>query len=220
MQATATGDGQATRDAYRWLYDAIVTDRLSPGERLIEEELSRELGVGRAAIRTALVRLEHDGLVVRERNRGARVRRVSKQEAIEILESRAALEALAARYAAERATPEEVEELRVLTRRMRERHEAGDLLGMSELNSQLHRRVLEISRHGTVARLCAGLSSQLVRYQYRTVLMPGRAERSLAEHEELVRAIAAGDRDAGEWAMRTHLSHVAEALRQGDGITD
>ena len=52
----------------------------------------------------ALVRLQQDGLVEREPNRGARVRRVSEQEAVEILEARAALEGLAAGYAVQRAT--------------------------------------------------------------------------------------------------------------------
>lgn len=215
VQVVHAGDSSAIAETYHVLHEMIVTDRLSPGERLIEEDLSRDLAVGRAAIRTALVRLEQDGLVVRERNRGARVRRVREAEAVEILEARAALEGLAARCAAERATPDEVAELRALSVRMRERHGAGDLLGMSELNSELHTRVLEISRHTTAARLCAGLSSQLVRYQYRTVLLPGRADRSLAEHEELVGAIAAGDADASESAMRRHLSHVADALRRG-----
>jgi DNA-binding FadR family transcriptional regulator len=53
----------------------------------------------------------------------------------------------------------------------------------------------------------------MVRFQYRTILLPGRSERSFGEHSALVEAIAAGDPDAAEQAMRTHLSHVAEALR-------
>ena len=52
-----------------------------------------------------------------------------------------------------------------------------------------------------------------MRFQYRTGLVPGRPERSYAEHTEIVEAIAARDPDAAELAMRSHLSHVAEALR-------
>ena len=87
-------------DGYEELRKAIVSGELLPGERLLEEDLSARLGFGRAAVRMALVRLEHDGLVQRERHRGARVRRVSESEAVEILEARAALEGLAARHAA------------------------------------------------------------------------------------------------------------------------
>jgi DNA-binding GntR family transcriptional regulator len=200
-------------DGYHTLREAIVSGELLPSERLVEEDLSRRLGVGRAAVRMALVRLEHDGLVQRERNRGARVRRVSETEAVEILEVRAALESLAARHAAQRATPADVRELRALLREMRADRERGDLLAVSETNARLHRRIVEISGHATAARLSGMLISQIVRFQYRTVLLPGRPERSHREHTAIVDAIAAGDGDAAEKAMRRHLDHVARALR-------
>jgi DNA-binding GntR family transcriptional regulator len=195
------------------LREAIVTGRFQPSERLIEADVARELGVGRSAVRTALARLEHEGLVEHERHRGARVRLVSAQEAVEILETRAVLEGLAARHAARNASPRDVEQLGRILEGMRRRVDAGDLLGASDQNAVLHERVLEISCHGTVARLIATLKSQLVRFQYRTILLPGRSEHSFGEHAAIVQAIAAGDSVAAEHAMRTHLSHVAEALR-------
>jgi DNA-binding GntR family transcriptional regulator len=201
-------------DGYRALRDAIVSGELLPSERLVEEDLARRLGLGRAAVRMALVRLEHDGLVERERNRGARVRRVSEAEAVEILEVRAALESLAARKAATRATPKDVRELRAILREMRTKRERGDLMAVSDANAALHRRIVEISGHETARRLSGTLISQIVRFQYRTVLLPGRPERSHREHAAIVDAIAAGDAEGAERAMRRHLSHVAEALRQ------
>ena len=195
------------------LREAIVTGRFQPSERLVETDVARELGVGRSAVRTALARLEQEGLVEHERHRGARVRLVGAQEAVEILETRAVLEGLAARHAAAHATPDDVEELRQLLADMRRRLDGGDLLGASDQNAVLHGRILEISGHGTAARLIATLKSQLVRFQYRTILLPGRSERSFGEHSAIVEAIAAGDGAAAERAMLNHLSHVAEALR-------
>jgi len=200
-------------DGYRTLRDAIVSGELLPSERLVEEDLSRRLGIGRAAVRLALARLEHDGLVEHERHRGARVRRVSEEEAVEILEVRAALESIAARRAAERATAEDVRDLRGIVRAMRAHRERGDLMAMSEANAALHRRILELSGHATARRLSGMLISQIVRFQYRTVLLPGRPERSLREHAAIVEAIAAGEPETAERAMRRHLSRVAEALR-------
>jgi len=198
---------------YRALRDAIVSGELLPSERLVEEDLSRRLGIGRAAVRMALVRLEHDGLVEHERHRGARVRRVSEEEAVEILEVRAALESLAARRAAERATAQDVRDLRAILREMRGHRERGDLMAVSDTNAALHRRILEISGHETARRLSGTLMSQIVRFQYRTVLLPGRSDRSLREHTAIVQAIAAADGDMAERAMRRHLSQVADALR-------
>ena len=195
------------------LREAIVNGRFQPSERLIEVEVARELGVGRSAVRTALARLEHEGLVEHERHRGARVRLVGAQEAVEILETRAVLEGLAARYAAENATPDDVRALRAILGEMRRRLDAGDLLGASDENAVLHGRILEISGHATAARLIATLKSQLVRFQYRTIMLPGRSEHSFGEHRAIIGAIEAGDPDAAERAMRVHLSHVADALR-------
>jgi DNA-binding GntR family transcriptional regulator len=161
----------------------------------------------------ALVRLEHDGLVQRERHRGATVRRVSESEAVEILEARAALEGLAARHAAINADDAAIAELHGIVAEMRELRERGDLLGVSNANARLHGLILDVSGHETAKRLSQTLSSQLVRFQYRTVLLPGRPEHSYAEHTQIVEAIAAHDPDAAEQAMRSHLSRVAEALR-------
>jgi DNA-binding GntR family transcriptional regulator len=196
------------------LREAIVTGRLQPNERLIESDLAHSLGVSRTLIRTALARLEQEGLVEHERHRGARVRLVEHDEAVEILEARSVLEGLAARFAAQRATPEDIDELGQILEEMRRRREADDLLGVSEENARLHRRLIEISGHATASRLIASLNTQIVRFQYRTILLPGRGERSLGEHVAIIDAVASGDPDAAEAAMRAHLSHVAEALRQ------
>jgi DNA-binding GntR family transcriptional regulator len=197
---------------------AIVAGRLLPNQRLVEADLTHTLGVGRSAVRTALARLEQEGLVELERHRGARVRLVAHEEAVEILQARAVLEGLAARHAARQADERDIDDLRSILSEMRVRLGDGDLLGASDGNAALHRRLLEIAGHATATRLISALRYQLVRFQYRTILLPGRSERSLAEHGAIVDAIAAGDPDQAEAAMRTHLSHVAEALQaQGRG---
>ncbi|MGZ4312979.1 MAG: GntR family transcriptional regulator [Solirubrobacteraceae bacterium] len=196
------------------LREAIITGRLQPNERLVESDLARSMGVSRTVIRAALVRLEHEGLVEHERHRGARVRLVSQGEAVEILEARAVLEGLAARLAAQCATAHDVEDLKTILAEMQRLREADDLLAVSDENAKLHRRLLDISGHETAARLIGTLNSQMVRFQYRTILLPGRSERSFAEHAEIVAAVATRDGERAEAAMRTHLSSVANALRR------
>ena len=96
------------------LRDDILEGTFPPGERLIELQLTERYAVGRAAIRAALVELDAEGLVQREANRGATVRRISVAEAVEITEARAALEGLGAGLAAQRATDADNDELRAL----------------------------------------------------------------------------------------------------------
>ena len=207
----APAEGNLT--VYRQLRGAIVSGRFQPNERLVEADLIRLTGAGRSAIREALIRLEQEGLVSREPNRGARVRLVSDEEAIEITEARAALEVLAVRYAAERIAPEGVRELGRIVDGMRERCREGDLLAYSELNGRFHRLLLDASGHETATRLLSLLRSQSIRFQYQTIFQAGRAAASQAEHEAIADAVSRHDAEAAQAAMRAHLAHVVETLR-------
>jgi len=203
----------AANDTYHQLREAIVSGRLHPNERLVEASIAASMGAGRTAVRAALVRLDQEGLVTLERNRGARVRLISDREAVEIEEVRAALEGLLARRAATRVTPNDLQELRNVIREMQERVAEGDSIGYSELNARFHQRIWAAADHPTATRLLGGLKSQGIRFQYQTALRPGRAEQSLGEHEAIFRAIKAHDGDDAEAAMRDHLAAVLETLK-------
>jgi DNA-binding GntR family transcriptional regulator len=194
------------------LRDAIVSGRFLPNERLVEQELVEFLGANRANVRIALGRLEQEGLVVSEPNRGARVRLVTDVEAVEITEARGVLEALVARQAAERATDADKSVLRELTERMKSAFEEGDLIGYSAINGHFHGEIHRISGNATATRLLSTLKSQIVRFQYRTILIAGRAARSLHEHVEITEAICAGDGKRAEAVMHKHLEEIVEAL--------
>ncbi|HKV87060.1 MAG TPA: GntR family transcriptional regulator [Candidatus Dormibacteraeota bacterium] len=201
------------RDAYHQLREAIVGGQFHPNERLVEASIAQRIRSGRTAVRAALVRLDQEGLVTLEKNRGARVRHVSDREALEIEEVRAALEGLLARRAAKRIRAGGLRELRTMIKEMREHVEHGDALAYSELNSRFHQIIWAAADHPTAVRLVGGLKSQAIRFQYQTALRPGRAERSLREHEAIFGALKAHDEDLAESAMREHLAEVLDTLR-------
>jgi DNA-binding GntR family transcriptional regulator len=205
----------ASNSDYAALREAIVRGDIAPNARLVESDLSTAYEMSRGAVRTALVRLEQEGLVVREPHKGARVRHVPDEEAVEILQARAVLEGLAVRLTAQRIDADGAARLRACLARQRELLELGDLLGASDANADLHAALLELSGHSTARRLIRALNSQTVRYQYRTILIPGRPAASVEEHAAIVRAVVAGDADRAEEAMRTHLFNVAEAVQRG-----
>ena len=212
--ASAEKAARGGASAYVKLREAIVDGRFQPNERLVEADLARTFGAGRTAIRAALVRLDQEGLVERQPNRGARVRLVSDREALEIEEVRVALEQMLARHAATRITTGDVEQLRRVLDEMTSRVAAGDPLGYSELNSRFHEMIWAIADQAVASTLVANLKSQSIRFQYRTILQPGRPDRSLREHAEIVDALASRDPDRSEAAMREHLSRVVETLKQ------
>lgn len=196
------------------LREFIATGRFVPNERLVEADLATVLQANRANVRIALAMLDQEGLVIRERNRGARVRLVSDVEAMEIADARRALEAVVARQAAASASKADAANLRILITSMRKAYAASDFIQVSQLNGQLHGEIQRIAGNKTVARLLENLKSQIVRQQYRAILLPGRAKASLGEHAAIVAAICAHDATAAEAAMLRHMDGVIVALKQ------
>ncbi|MCA1220708.1 GntR family transcriptional regulator [Streptomyces sp. 8L] len=191
---------------------ALSAGDLVPGQRLVEQELSEAHHATRNCVREALQDLAAEGLVELVPRRGARVRIVSVEEAIQITECRAALEGLCARRAALHAPAAERESLRGIGAGMREAVAGGDLNTYSALNRQLHARIAEMSGQKVAGGLLDRLKGQMVRYQFRLALRPGRPGKSLPQHLAIIEAIVAGDGPAAEAAARAHLDSVIEEL--------
>lgn len=196
------------------LREAITRGRLTPNERLIEADLAGQYRVNRAHIRTALAMLDQEGLVVRERNRGARVRAISDAEALEIAGTRLVIETMVARQAAERIDAAARKALRAVEADMRAAVAAEDYGRFSECNAALHREIQRIAGNATATRILDTLKSHLVRLQYRVILLPGRPQSSLAEHRAVIDAICKGDGAAAEKAMRRHMESFTRLLAQ------
>src|SRR5260370_12414135 len=94
------------------------------------------------------------------------------------------------------------------------RDDPDTLLQYSQLNTRLHELILGAARDETVDRMLASLNYALVRYQFRTVLVPGRIEESLAEHRRIVEALHAHDPAAAEHAARRHVASIRDLLAQ------
>jgi DNA-binding GntR family transcriptional regulator len=200
------------------LRDAILRGEYLPGERLVEAQLCERLGVSRFNVRAALQDLGAEGLVEVQRNKGAHVRKVTLEEAIEITEVRMVLEGLVAARAAERVTPAGIRELKEVGSLMRAAVKAGEFRQYSELNQRLHQLVRAIAAHRRADALIESLRGPLVRHQYMLSMLPGRPGVSLPQHIAIIKAICAHDVAAAEAAMREHIASVIEAMRTVDLI--
>ena len=196
------------------LRNDILSGQFEPGDRLLEVPLSHHYSCGRAAVRSALVALTSEGLVEREENRGATVRRISIGEAIQITEARAVLERLIAQHAARNATADDHAELRDIIEQMRTAVDENQGRTYSELNGVLHRRLREMSGHTIAAELVTNLRNRAAHHQYRLAVMPGRSADSLEQHATIVSAVVQGDEHGAANAMALHLQSVIEVLQQ------
>jgi DNA-binding GntR family transcriptional regulator len=192
---------------------AILKGEYAPRQRLVEIDLCERFGTSRFILRAALQELAVQGLVEFQRNRGARVRDISLDEAIEITEVRILLESHLAALAAQRITKSEAAALRGIVREMRTAVDRSELLHYSDLNAGLHAAVRDIAAHETSARLLRQLRDMTVRHQFSLSLVPGRPAVSLPQHEAIVAAITAREPADAERAMRDHLQSVIQAFR-------
>lgn len=194
---------------------ALRSGDLVPGQRLVEYDLSEEYGVTRSAVREALQDLAAEEVVEIIPRRGARVRVVSVEEAVQITECRSALEQLCAAKAAHSADDAQRAELRRIGAEMREAVEEGSVHTYSTLNRRLHELVVEASGQDVAKRQLDRLNGPMVRYQFRLSLRPGRPAHSLQQHLDIVDAVADGDAEAATAAAAAHLADVVEQLRAG-----
>jgi DNA-binding GntR family transcriptional regulator len=138
--------------AYTKIRQAIVEGVYAPGQRLVEQRIAESLELSRTPIREALHRLEAEGLVHSEPNRGAVVRALSIDDIADIYGLRSRLEAYAAELAAQRRTPEELAEIDVAVETFGQAAEASrkqvdSVRAVHEANRSIHATILRAAKH-------------------------------------------------------------------------
>ncbi|WP_062379650.1 GntR family transcriptional regulator [Demequina pelophila] len=196
---------------------AILRGDFAPRQRLVEAELCEDLGASRFAVRAALQSLEADGLVERQRNRGARIREIGIDEAVEISEVRQVVEGLVARRAAERVRDDQAAELETIGAAMRVAVATGDVVTYGQLNGRLHATLRDIAHHGKANRIIERLHGQMVRHQFALSRVPGRPAVSLDQHLAIIDGVVSRDPARAEQAMREHIGSVIDVLRTFEG---
>ena len=195
------------KDAYSLILEAIDAGVYRPGDRLVESELADRLGVSRTPVREALQRLETQSMLARD-GRSLIVASLDHNQLAELYVVRAELEGLAARLAARHATPEEA---RVLGDMVQEdRAHIGDPLALSRANKRFHRQIHLASHNRYLVAQLDLVHRSMALLATTSLAAEGRGETALAEHQAIVDAIAAGDSEAAQVALRAHISKAFE----------
>ena len=219
------------------IVEGIRREALMPGDRLpTEQELARQLGVGRTSVREGLQKLQTLGIVEVRKGRGAFVASQTKDDARdafsrwtaehafaieELIEVRLALEAQAAGLAAARANEAQIAEIE---KWQAEHRAAGDdLTKIVRSDERFHEAVFEASGNRMLATLYGELIPEVLEFRQKTLALPWAPKRSIKGHAEIVKAIRNRDSRAARSAMIDHLwvlyGEVHEAAaRQGPGM--
>jgi DNA-binding GntR family transcriptional regulator len=188
----------------------ILEGKLKPGERLVEDRLSAELGVSRVPVREALLGLSAEGLVRIEPRRGATVAEVTPEIVAELVEVRALLEGLNARLAAQRHDPAIVAQLREVLKRGNAAASSGTAEQLARLNAEFHERLAEASRNSVLSDVMRGLRE-------RTSLAfalngRARAREDWKEHAGILAAVIDGDEELAALLATRHVHNAASAF--------
>jgi len=183
----------------------ILKGELPPGAKLIEATLAAQLGVSRGPVREALRMLEEAGLVRQEKNRGAFVRDIPLDEAMEIYDLRAMMDEAVGRQLATSITAEQLKAARGMVEAMERAVKAGDADGYHLLNLEFHDRLVEYTGNRKLTALYRRLINELSLFRRLNFVDAKLLPISAGEHRGIVKAIAAGDPQAAGDAMREHV---------------
>src|ERR1700730_5486127 len=194
--------GRVERAVAQWIFNGELT----AGEKLTEQDVAERLGVSRGPVREAFRALEDVGLLQIEQNRGAYVRKIDFEEAVEIHDVYSALEELAARSAARRLSGAQIEELKALVESMDDAAEAEDLDRYYGLNLSFHQGLMEGSGNRRLLSIYTRLLNELHLFRRFGLTQHGEMQLSNREHHQILERIAAGDSEGAAEAMRSHTS--------------
>ena len=184
--------------------------------RLDERRLSQDLGMSRTPIREALSVLEQDGFVRQVPRRGIVVVRKSKREVVEMITVWAAIESMAARLAAPRITAEELAELHALVD-VFEDDPSEQLSEYSRANMDFHKAIIRMGGVELMTGVTENLFIHMRAVRAVTMTQDNRAQRSIADHRNIIAALERHDADEAERLVREHtMGLAAHVEKHGD----
>jgi DNA-binding GntR family transcriptional regulator len=204
------------------LRNRILEGRLAPGQRLISRDMIEQLGISRGSLREAFRRLEADGLVDVVPNRGAIVRRLTRDEVVHVYQIREALEGFSARLAAQHINEGDNRERFLAVLEKGRVHAVQPVFqGFIADNRAFHQEIVRICANPPLGELIDKYQLPAFMVQLRqTIGIEQMISNSLSEHEEIASGILTGDPDAAYLAMKRHLWHSAELLLKLPTMTE
>ena len=191
------------------LRNRIFNRELLPGSWIDELKIADEYGISRTPLREALKVLATEGLVTMKVRRGAYVTEVNEKDLTDVYHLLSLLEADAASVAAAQATDAQIKGLQELHNQLAKAVHNRERF--FEINEAFHMRLLEIANNRWRDQMVADLRKVMKLNRHNSLLKSGRIEESLAEHQALMQALAAGDGETAARRMREHFANGLEA---------
>ncbi len=205
--------GALHRDTADRLRVMIFAGELKSGARVTEIALSRQLGISRTPLREAFRALTAEGLLEPLPRRGARIASLTAELVDELFPIMGALESVAGELACRHITDAEIAEVRAMHGQMAEHHARGDLDSYFQINQRIHEAILAATRNDTLKRIYLGLAGRVRQARKAANVSHARWDEAMAEHRQILSALAQRDGETLSVLLRRHLFNKQEALK-------
>ena len=206
-------DRSMAQHVAHYLEVAVHNGVFRPGEILSETRLAEELGVSRTPVREAITRLQGIGLFERIPGRyGIRVRPMSLDRALEIVEVRQILETASVEMACERASEESLRQLSNLLDKGRRQLDAGELLSWKKEGWGFHASIISLAGNAILGEVAEQLHERMRSLIVSSPPSREREESSYIDHYELVQAIRAKEVERAKEIVKRHIGRIRENL--------
>lgn len=204
--------GAIAPQVLRALRQAIVQGELLPGATLSEAEIARQLGVSRQPVRESFIKLQEAGLLSVRPQRGTVVQRISVDTVIDARFVREAVEAAVVREAAQARPAGLADRLNALIAAQQEAASRADAPDFLRLDESFHRAMADGIGRGFAWTALEGIKAQMDRVRFLSFEGATPLAELIRQHRAIVEAIAAGDPDRAEAALRRHLREILASL--------
>lgn len=197
---------------FNTLRDAILTGKLVPGERLMENQLAEKLGVSRTPVREALRMLELENLVELVPRKGAQVLDMGEKDIVDILEIRSALEGLATSLACKKMSKETLQQMKNMEVDFERAVAENDVERFVDIDEEFHDLIFSSTENNKLMQMFRTLRIQM--YRYRMALAKNDTSMStiVAHHRSIIRAIENHDSEEGASIAQGHIKYQADFI--------
>jgi DNA-binding GntR family transcriptional regulator len=196
------------------LRQMLVENRILPGAKLNERELSEVLNVSRTPLREAIKMLAAEGLVELLPNRGAIAVALTEADVLNTFEVMAGLEAQSGELAAERITAAELAEIKAMHFEMLAAYTRRDLPNYYRLNAAIHNAINAAAKNPVLASTYAQVNARLQALRFRSNQDEEKWKAAVKEHEQMIEALEARDAPAMRRVLLDHLANKRDVVVQ------
>lgn len=218
--ASPTDGDESARSAsdtvFFGIFAGLELGTFVPGQRLVETDLVTQFGVGRNSVREALQRLAAEGIVELPRHRGAVIRRLTRQDTMDVLDVAERMTGLLAR-AATRGSGEAVhaQTLRDTVKALGAAEKARDSAAFAGARRLFYRTLLDMGANRELRRLFPTIQMPIVHAQHRLASLQ---QMRLADYRRIATAVLAGNPDQAEAAGEAHVQNVRRAILAAEQV--